>query len=156
MSFLALAMNLKNLAPTQYMEFDFNSLCEFNGQVLGANEDGIFLLESGDLDVAATIDAYVEWVTDFGISSRKHVRRLTIAGETQGDLLVTVQADGGDIGEYSITGASELQQGIWHVYLPVDCRGRYFTVRISNVSGSQFSTDEVFADVIPINMLRAG
>ena len=149
-------MNLKNLAPTQYMEFDFNSLCEFDGQVLGANEDGIFLLESGDLDIAAAIDAYVEWVTDFGIPARKHARRLTIAGETQGDLLITVQADGGDVAECSITGASELQQGIWHVYLPVDCRGRYFTIRISNESGSKFVIDEVFADVIPINMLGAG
>ncbi|MCK5611056.1 hypothetical protein KAR91_54790, partial [Candidatus Pacearchaeota archaeon] len=46
-------MNTENNAVTEYSNFDFNSMCEFNGVYLGGNSNGIFQM-TGDTDYAAT------------------------------------------------------------------------------------------------------
>ena len=50
------SMCLDNLSITEYTNFNFHSLVNFNGQVLGADENGLYLL-SGDSDNGSEIPA---------------------------------------------------------------------------------------------------
>ena len=91
---LTIRLNLENLAVTQYGAFDFTSFCVFDGVPLGANEEGIFVLEQGDDDDGLAIKAIVEThKTDFGASFQKRMRSAYLGGEFGGDLTLLVKTD---------------------------------------------------------------
>ena len=69
--------NLINYAPTQYTNFNYTSMCVFNGVVLGAGSSGLYRACCGDTDNAVAIDAYfVPHKTDFGIANEKTIEQL--------------------------------------------------------------------------------
>ena len=155
MEALCIALNIRNSAPSQYLGYNFNSLCEFNDQILGAGDGGIFQLDTGSLDDTTPIEAYVEWVSDLGIPYPKHVRRLTVGCKATGELLVTTSADGGPEYVEPLLVDPTDKYGVWLIKGRRTCRGRYLTIRIGNVDGAYFSIDQVTADVTPVN-IRAG
>lgn len=147
---LGICLNLRKLAPSQYANYNFNSFCELGGQILGAGDDGIFILDSADDDDGTPITAYFEpAMTDMGISNPKRMRALYMGYEANGTMKVTAQVDElHERAEYVFPAGKDRLQGGGRASGRRDQAGRYWKHKIENVDGCDFSVDTL--EVIPI------
>jgi len=145
---LSIVTNLKRMASTQYSNFNFNSMCVFNGVALGANSDGIYSLFDADDDDGTDIDAFFELVTtDFGAPEAKKVRFIYVNLETSGNLKIKLQVDE-DLERTFLIPAKktgQLQHRAHRVDGRNDLRGVYWRPRIENTKGCDFSVDSIEA-----------
>ena len=147
---LGVCLSLSKLAPSQYVEYNFNSMCEFRGRYLGANESGVFVLGEVGKDGSDSIDAKLKTgLTDFGVSNRKRIRSLLVGYETDGRLKLSVSTDEGVVRTVELTSKSEAsrQQG-GKVSVGRDGIGKYWAFQVENIDGADFSIDEVSAILI--------
>lgn len=149
-----IAVNLKRVAPSQYRNFNFNSMCVFNGKPLAADSGGIFSLEDAEKDNGVNINAVVEFPTsDFGELRAKRFRKMYAGYETSGGLKFTATVDGRLATTYTLSAerTGQLQhRGI----LPMtrDAKGVYWIFKFENISGADFSLDHL--EGIPIFLTR--
>jgi hypothetical protein len=147
MNCIAFAINIKGRQPSQFKNFTFNSMVNFNGVALGVNNHGLFSL-TGDKDNTALILAEFETVmTDMGIKNPKRLRYAYIGFESNEDLLLTVTVNENAVKELEIPANKSGQQRT-RVPIGRDIYGRYWSFRISNPTGGRFAIDSV--DVLPI------
>jgi len=143
---LTFVLNMRNSAPFQWVNFDFNSMTMFNGVPIGANEDGIFSLFDADDDNGTDIDAFFELVkTDLGTSESKKIRFYYFTGETSGDLKIKLQVDDGEERTFLVPAKKigQLQHRLHRVDGRNDLRGVYWRPRIENTKGCDFSVDAI-------------
>ena len=142
---LTLNVNLSNLAVTQFCYYDFNSFCKIGDKYFGASEDGIFELIGND-DAGANIDAFFELITsDFGISNMKRIRSMYVGGEADNTLTLTLKDDENNSRTYNLDLTSGSKQSSAKVSVGRDGIGRYWQVRIDNISGAYFAIDFIEA-----------
>ncbi len=143
----SLDINTKNRATTQYTNWPFNSMVRFGGKYLGASNSGLFEI-GGSSDNQKPIAAYFEPVrTDFGISNPKRLRFMYFGFESDGDLEVEITVDEQVVRTYTITARKTGQQRV-RLVIGRDGQGRYWSFRVKNTSGCDFSIDSV--QVLPI------
>ncbi len=149
-----ISLNLKRVAPTQYRNFNFNSMCVFQGQPLATSVDGLYSLDDADDDDGTDIDSYVEFPTsDLGQLVAKRFRKMYIGYETSGSITVTVKVDGAI--EQSYTLSSDQVGQIQHRgILPMSRsqKGVYWIFKVENVDGADFSVDNI--EGIPVVMTK--
>lgn len=151
LSCLGIRLELKRLGISQYHSFNFNSMCVFNGVPLGANENGIFSLD-GDTDNGEEIDSTIELpLSDFGSSRSKRLRRVFVGYEAEGSLDLSVATDEVDEHTETLTATAANQHGSY-VSIPRSLKGRYWSVKIGNQDGCDFSIDEI--SILPIVLSR--
>lgn len=144
--YLGLCLELALLAPTQYVNYNFDSMCKLGDVYLGCNELGIFSLQ-GDTDSDVHIDAFFELLTtDLGIPNQKRIRKAYLGYEASGSLVLEVKDDEDNVRRFTIE-ASLNDQRQHGVRVPVgrDGKGRYWTFRLENVGGCDFSVDSLDA-----------
>jgi len=147
---LAVCIELGGIRISQFKNFNFNSMCKFGDIYLGANEDGLFVLDSSDKDVASDIDAHVKLaVTDFGVSNQKRVRKLFVGYRTDGVLRFTVTGDERREAIVDLDSAAG-SLAIHNQKVPIgrDVKGKYLGLKIENIKGSDFTVDNVH--MVPI------
>jgi hypothetical protein len=139
--------NLYINASTQYTNFNFTSMCMFNGVVLGAGASGLFKLCCSDTDNAVAIDAYfIPYTVDFNDDHHKRLRRVYIGGNLDGDLKLTVTGNGNSVnGPYTITyNASEtVQVKMFAIARSKGYKWVYADFKFENVNGSFFAIDSI-------------
>lgn len=143
---------LYNKAVTQWTNYPFNSFCEFNGQYLAANEDGLFTISNED-DNGSDITSCTEFVVDFG--TVVHIRSLWIGFETSDSLQLSLTFDDrtSDTQTFTLTpNHTSNQQHSTKIFLGRGDQGRYLTIKISGVDGADWSLD--FIEAIVINRGR--
>jgi len=134
--------NMKVRGVTQYTNFNFNSMVNFNGKVLFASNDGLYECGCSN-DSGTDIDAYFEpIISDFGITNPKRIRFVYFGFEANGCLKLTLSADEQIERVFTFEPLKKDQQ---RFRLPIDRNGygRYWMFRISNVKGSDFSIDSI-------------
>jgi hypothetical protein len=147
---LTIRTNLIGRATTQYTNFNYTSLCVFNGVVLGTSSSGIAKLCSGNSDNGTKIEAYfIPVLTNFGDPRPKRLRHAYVSGgDSTGDLKFTVTGDEKTVSpEYTILRDPTEGQQRRRVTLG---RGLSFThgsFKFMNVMGSDFSIDSVHLDI---------
>ena len=147
MNCIAFAINVKGKQISQFKNFTFNSMVNFNGVSLGVNNFGLFSL-TGDKDNINPILAELQLVmTDLGIKNPKRLRYVYIGFETDADLLLKVTANESTIREYVIKANKTGQQRV-RVPIGRDIYGRYWSFNISNPSGNGFAIDSI--DALPV------
>ena len=155
---MALAMfglhtNLKNMASAQFDGVDFKSIMIFDGKCVGANADGLFTIGSNDRDQYINADSTGTAIAaslepaqaDLDISNQKRLRKLYIGHESDGELQVVVKFDGEATGKtfsFSPEGTANKQRSAI-VNCRRDQKGRYFSTKIQNVDGCDFSVDTI-------------
>lgn len=140
---LALAVNLSNTAISQYCGFNFNSFCKIGEKYFGASDTGIYDL-TGDDDAGVFINAFFELVlSDFGISNIKRIRSAYVGGESDGELTLTLKDDENNSRSYALNLTSGNVQSSGKVKVGRDGQGRYYQVRIDNISGCYFAIDDI-------------
>jgi hypothetical protein len=143
--YLGLCMELRGYRVSQYANYNFNSMCKFNGVHLGGNDSGIFVLDSGDRDDATQIEAFFELATsDFGIANQKRWRSMYVGYKSEGDLVLTVKDDQDNERSFNLEPIfADLSSHGQKVGIGRDGKGRYWMVRIDNVGGVDFSIDQI-------------
>lgn len=152
MSNVTICYNLKINGLTQYTNFDFNSMCRFNGQTLAASDGGLFVIDSGDDDDGTDIDAYFELPrSDFGSAYQKRIRSGYAGYESSGTLNIKLATDEGTAVTLPLSPTRSGQHG-GRFPGRRDTKGRYHTIRVENVDGCDFSIDRI--DIIPVILNR--
>ena len=153
---LGLCINLRGNAISQYQGFDFNSMCEFQGQFLGANEDGIYSLDDADNDQGTAILSILEtYTTNFNVDNAKRMRKAYIGYETSGNLVLKITVDGEHDHAYFLKPVKKQQlQHKTKVPLGRDLKGDYWMYRIENREGCDFSIDSLDMVAVVLSMGR--
>lgn len=153
MGYVAIAVNVKNVAVSQYTEYSFNSMAVFSGIPLAARSDGIYRLDNGDTFEGVDVEAYFLLpYTDFTTSFLKKMRKLNIGYESNGDIKLTLGYDEAVTEERTLTlRGSGLRKHGDVVFFPRDKLGTYLNLKVENISGCDFSVDSIEALVIPVN-----
>jgi len=151
-------MNISNLAVTEYKNYGFNTILNFNGILLGLNNEGIFIL-GGDTDLGQYIQARIKSGTEdlaksgvFSIpreawaSFRSDVRENAL----QLDIRIGERKDlfpyrfGGNNGR----GMDAMREH--RAKLGRGIKARYFTWDLKNMSGAKFTLESlrILGDII--------
>ena len=147
---LTLCLSLNRAAVSQYGNYNFAGFCLFGDRLVGGNEDGLFVLDSGDLDNTSKIDAHIRTgPTDFGVENEKRLRRLYFTFRTDGRLKYSVSADGKDDITQEVT-ASNTELAAIHQKAPGgrDMRGKHLDLKVENMHGADFTLNTVRAVLI--------
>jgi hypothetical protein len=142
--------NLKLNAYTQYMNFTYNSMCVFNGSILGASPTGLHKFTYLEDDLGSDIESSVVLkLSNFGIENPKRLRRIYISFETTGDLNIYVITDQGiQYGPYLVQ--ANTAKGQQRVGITTDRMSwfEYASIKIENISGCYFALDTI--EVYPV------
>lgn len=148
---MILDTNLKNRASSQYLNFDFNSACLFNGSILGAGDSGLFKL-TGDMDNTVNIPAYFEVCeTDLGVSNPKRLRAVYMSYESTTPVVMTISTETPDSVQQTIVfpstgGENKVKKEI----VSRGLHGSYFTFHVGNGSAGGFFAIE-YIQIVPIS-----
>jgi len=154
MNRICLTMNLPTGAVSQYLDYDFNSMCTFNGIPLAGGDGGIFQLDTIGGSNGRPIQAWFKLVTsDIGIANLKRARKITIGYESSGDCVLTVYADETRSRDYPLKpilqGKAPQQGNV--LYGARDVYGRYWAFLVKNVGGADFAVDAISIAPIVLN-----
>ena len=143
LSYNSLVVNIRNKALTLYQNYNFNSLCRFNGKNLGASNSGIFDLESSTMDGTD----FVEWNVRTGFldlhqKSKKKLKQVWFSYSSDGDLLLTVMQMDGVTYEYPLDGIYMTETGI-KVKVGKGIRQKYLALDLKNVDGASLDLDVI-------------
>jgi hypothetical protein len=149
--YLGICFHLEGKQASQYANYNFNSMCRFNGVDLGANENGIFKLDDGDFDYSdattyESIEAFIELPTsDWGIEHQKRIRSVHLGIETNGELLLTLTDDEGVDHRYDVVPdfVAHKQHSVRITAGRNNGKGRYWRVRLDNINGADFSLNNL-------------
>ena len=152
---LTLCMNRRSRATTQFSNFDFNSMVRFQGKTLGATTSGISIIGEDNTDAGAGIDAFTEFpLSELGTEQQKRIRRVYIGGEFEGNRIkVTIKNDEGNSRSYFASSSTENQRNAY-ASIGRDGKGRYWSTRLENVSGEDFSIDAVTLVIVKLGKKR--
>lgn len=143
---LGMVMELALLAVAQYANYNFDAMTKFGDVYLGCNELGIFTLD-GSTDDNIDIDSFFELLTtDFGIPNQKRIRKIYLGYETSGSLILEIKDDENNVRRYTLAASldDQRQHGA-RVAVGRDGKGRYWSFRLENVDGCDFSVDSLDA-----------
>lgn len=134
---LGLVLNIRNLAVTQQNCYPFNSFAELDGEIYGANSNGIYRVTETITDASLSF-----WVNLQRVS---RVRFLYLNGEFAGSLKVAVESDQRIIRTYI---AEPREVGLKQHSFKIPIRrdngiGTYWKITVENVDGVDFSIDRV-------------
>jgi len=137
--------NLKINASTQYTNFNYNSMCRFNGITLGAGDDGLFKACCGDDDSGTAIDAYfMPAMTNLGTLHPKRVWYLYLGYQCTGDLQIEITGDEETTSNpYVVSTTPAKGQQYKRIAISRMQLWTYGQFKISNILGSDFSVDSI-------------
>jgi len=147
---ITLDFNAKVKGTTQYRNFNFNSMAMVNGRPVGANSSGLFFLD-GPTDNGTAIESIIEFKkSDLGIHNNKRLRFIVFGIEAEGDLEITLTVDNKEARTYTVPVDTPGQQ---RVRIPIgrDGYGRYWSFKLKNLNGVDFSLDDIKALVVPLS-----
>lgn len=144
-SFVALVMNPKNFAVSEYEGFSFNSFALFNGQYLGAGAAGIYIIGGTGKDGRSNIDAEIK-TGQLAMGTAKP-RDVYLSGKSDGQMLVTLSENEDMPNDAKVNYLLETL-GIDRAKVPRGMKPDYLQVGIKNVSGADFDLDsmEIYAE----------
>jgi hypothetical protein len=147
----AIIMHLFNYAVSHYVNYNFNSLAHFNKVFLGANENGIYILDGGD-DLGEKIEAEIgSGVSDLGGAGAISIpREAWLAYRSDGEMELDVKMDEHE--DLPPITYDKIAHAIMEMRgkLGRGDKARFFTWKLKNVDGSDFSLESlrILGDII--------
>jgi hypothetical protein len=138
---LALVMNTRNLSMTEYDNYGYNSLFEFNDKIFGTTSTGIHEL-TGDTDNGSP----VSWHFKIGkIDLEKNVktkaRVVWLSYRPSGDLMLTID-DGENQYEYDVESYKQIDNAV-RIKIGKGLRNRFIQMELRNVNGESVIFDHL-------------
>lgn len=149
-------MNTKNFAVTEYVNYGFNSMTEFNGAYLIADQNGIYEADTSDTDHAGIDDYAIKAHIKTGrVDVHKHnknvVRNAWLNYQTDGNVQIVSTADKKATRTYLLpwhSGLSGINER--RVKLERGIKNRFFDFKIQNIIGSQLEIDKLTIMLEPV------
>ena len=132
-------MNTKNMGLTKYTNFDYNSLCMFNGVVIGATRTGIYELTGTEDN-----EDMIPWKIRTGkldLVTHK-LRHVWLSGTITGDIKMIIETPDGERYEYDIEPVSETEDEI-RVKIGKGLGSRYVNIEFQNESVETITLDKI-------------
>lgn len=105
--FRTITLNTRINAASEYTNFGYNSVCEFNGMHLVASEEGIFAI-AGDTDNSTKIVSKVKsGITDLDSTEYKRISQFYIHGTMDSGLILSLTTEDGEERKYQVTQENE-------------------------------------------------
>jgi len=135
----ALALNTKNFGLTKYTDYNYNSLCVFNGKVIGAKSTGIYELAGTDDDGTA-----IPWKVRSGkiYLNKNKLRYVLLSGKLSGDIKMIVETAEGDRYEYDAEPVSENEDAV-RIKIGKGLDSAYVTIEFQNESDQVVTIDKI-------------
>ena len=154
--FEAICLNLKNAGLSTHTNYPFNSLCRFNGRILGASRDGIYEIDAAHTNDNGTPIASQARTGLFDLEAKgrferkamlKSVRHAFLGLKSSGDIIFTVVLNDGTTYAYAGDDLVMCETGL-RIKIGKGIKSRYIAFDIQNVAGSTFTVDRlrVFAE----------
>ncbi len=138
---LALVMNTRNFAMTEYDNYGYNSLFEVDGKVFGTTSTGIHEL-TGDTDNGSPISWHFKTgKIDLEKDIKTKVRYAWLSYRPSGDLILTVD-DGENQYEYDVESYKQIDNGV-RIKLGKGLRNRFIQIELENVNGESVVFDHL-------------
>jgi hypothetical protein len=135
------AVNMRNKAITEYSGLEFNSLAVMaDGNVYGANADGIFKLSGADDNGVAISARFKTGRLDLHSEVVQRLVDIWLTGRLPGSGTFTVHeydGDADDASEYPVVGEDE-QMHDERVEIAQGHEGRFVALEFANVGGADF------------------
>ena len=134
-----LCMNTKNSGLTEYTSYAYNSLCMFNGKMIGAKRTGIYELE-GTTDNEDTI----LWKIRLGkLDLQSHrLRHVWLSGIISDDIKMIVETPDGERYEYDVEPVSENEDEV-RVKVGKGIASKYVNIELQNEEDSSITLDKI-------------
>jgi len=138
---IAVVMELGGGRLSQFLNYDFDSFAIRGDEILGANDSGIFTLETGDLDVTTQILAkFALDNTNFGVNKDKIIESVTAFLRADGNLRFTIERDNEDpVWRDFVPKNKRLAAHAADIDFGRDCNGTNFKLEVQNLQGSDFT-----------------
>ena len=150
--FLILVLNTKNFALTEYDNYDYNSLFNYNGKLFGAKADGIYEL-TGDTDDGDIIDwEFKTGKLDLEDGLLRKARHVWLSYKPSGDLILSVD-DGENEYEYAVESCKQIDNAV-RIKLGKGIRNRYIQLGLRNVANEKITLDRMRLFAEPIGKKR--
>lgn len=105
--FKTITLNTRINAASEYTNFGYNSVCEFNGMHLVASEEGIFAI-AGDTDNSTKIVSRVKsGISDLDSTEYKRISQFYIHGTMDSGLVLSLTTEDGEERKYQVTQENE-------------------------------------------------
>lgn len=142
-AYAAWLMNTANSQVTEYTNFEFHSLVEFNGSYYGVSDTGIYELD-GLTDDGSNIDAAIEFgITDLDGDVMQRIGRMVVDLRADGNMRLHVKVDG-QVDSYTYV-IEPLGEGVRPtlVRLGRGLRSRNWQIGLDNIEGADFDLDSL-------------
>lgn len=145
-SYVAYVMNAETGALSQYQNYPFNSIANFNGKTYAAAETGLYEI-AGDTDAGDDIQAWIRYgLTDFGSDALKRMQSAALGITSDNQMVLKVlYVDGGKKREswYLLKQqtADSFREGV--VEIGQGLMSRYWGFEIHNIEGGDFTLDGI-------------
>jgi hypothetical protein len=140
-TYLNMVMNIKNRALTLYNNYNFNSLCHYNGKNFGATKTKIVDLDTGSTDDGTIIDwNFRTGYLDLEQDKKKKIRQAWLSYKSNGDIILTIVQPDGEEYEYTLDGIYDDETGV-RCKFGRGIRSKYVAIDIKNVDGSTIDLD---------------
>lgn len=152
-TFAAVVLQTQLQALTTYSNFFFNSLARFNGDSIGASDQGLFVLTAGADDDGTPIQAAARLaLSDLNSSFRKRIERAYVGYRSPVDMVLRVYTDETKQRDYRIPGNGATGLHGAHVRLGRGLEARYWQFEVRNQNGADFSLNVI--EVKPTKLER--
>ena len=138
---LALVMNTRNLSMTEYDNYGYNSLFEFNGKIFGTTSAGIHEL-TGDTDTGNPISWHFKiGKIDLEKNIKTKARYAWLSYRPSGDLMLTID-DGENQYEYDVESYKQIDNAV-RIKLGKGLRNRFIQMELRNTNGESIVFDHL-------------
>lgn len=142
------AINTKNMATTEYTNYEFNSFARMGNHYLGATSAGLYELD-GDTDAGTDIIADIKsGLMQLGGSRFTSFKTAYIGMRGEGDFVLKVETGDGKTYNYAVVG-KDMQTS--RVHFGKGLRARYFSFELIS-TGQDFDLDSI--EFIPLVVQR--
>jgi hypothetical protein len=138
-----MAMNLKTGAISEYQGYQFNSMVEFNGRMIGASASGLFFLDGSSDNGAEIHSSITTGKSDFGAKSMKRLTDAYLSCQSTEPVTLTVEMDEHEAYDYDIHPEDSTTMRQHKADLGRGMKSRYYQFIISNTVGSDMELDSL-------------
>ncbi len=149
-----LVTNTRNFAITEYSNFAFNSMCQFNGKYLYAKSDGIYEGGGNNDNGTQIVASYKTGAIDTYTTEIQRLRDAYLTFRSDGDVQLFSVGDEINARAYFITSSVGSTIHERRVKFERGIKDRHFNIGISNVNGSTLEVDSIKVLTEPIRKRR--
>jgi len=141
--FLNMVMNLRNQALTEYQDYEFNSMCWFDGKPLASDGAHIYDLSTGDDDDGVLIDwNFRTGFLDLERSTKKKLRQAWVGMKTDGEIVCTAVLPDGTAYVYTAKSYEATETGV-RIKFGKGIRTKYVALDFASDEGASLELDVI-------------